>query len=207
MALADDFYSLRSGWAEQGFSDLSEDRWDALEKYGRILYAWSGKMNLLSRSERNLIATRHTWRGLALAQIIETRTPRTIIDVGSGAGIPAVPIKICLPDVETYLVESRRKRANFLRTVVRELRLERIHVVNERIENWQSGVAADIFTARAVARPSVLQSWMTNHASGGATLVCTLSSDFTVAESQRLQIRSLSWGGQSMRVGLFPIES
>tara|TARA_B100000579_G_C22610699_1_gene747114 strand:+ start:102 stop:725 length:624 start_codon:yes stop_codon:yes gene_type:complete len=207
MASANDFYSLRSGWVEHGFSDLPEERWGALEKYGRLLYVWSGKMNLLSRSERNLIATRHTWRGLALAQIIESRTPRTIIDVGSGAGIPAVPIKICLPDVETYLVESRRRRANFLRTVVRELGLERIHVVNERIENWKSDVVADIFTARAVARPNVLQKWMTNHASDGATLVCTLSSDFTVGESQRVEIRSLNWGSQSMKVGLFPIDS
>ncbi|MEE3235129.1 MAG: 16S rRNA (guanine(527)-N(7))-methyltransferase RsmG [Candidatus Latescibacterota bacterium] len=205
MALASDFCSLRSGWTERSLHSLSDDRWGALEKYERLLYDWSGKMNLVSRSERNLIATRHIWRGLALARLIEARAPRTIIDVGSGAGIPGVPIKICLPDVEIYLVESRRKRANFLRTVVRELALKRIHVVNERIENWDNGVSADIFTARAVAQPNILQNLLTNHTTGEATLVCTLSKDVEEGEMASGEIRRVTWGGQSMKVGLFPM--
>tara|TARA_B100001094_G_scaffold299176_1_gene323655 strand:+ start:69 stop:698 length:630 start_codon:yes stop_codon:yes gene_type:complete len=202
VTLDSDFNSLRSEWSEKVFPRLSDERWNALEKYGRLLYFWSEKINLLSRSERNLIATKHIWRGLALAKIIESRAPLTIVDIGSGAGIPAVPIKICLPETEIYLIESRRKRANFLRAVIRELSFKKACVVNERIENWNSGVKADIITARAVASPKVLRSWLTDQVYNETTLVCTLSRGFESTDNCNMEIKSLKWGSQSMRVGL-----
>ena len=205
MSLEDDFYRFRAGWTKLGIWGLSENQWGALSEYGRLLHLWSGKMNLISRLDREQIATRHTSRGLVLVKIIEPMSPQTIIDVGSGAGIPAIPIKVCLPGVEMFLVESRRRRASFLRFVVRELGLKNIHVVNERIENWDSGVKADVFTARAVARPDDLRNWMGSHAALGATLVSTLNKDVTEEKIQGTEIHHFAWLDQSMRVGLFPI--
>ena len=206
MSLEDDFYRFRAGWTKLGIWGLSENQWGALNKYGRLLHLWSGKMNLISPSDREQIATKHTSRGLVLVKIIEPMSPQTIIDVGSGAGIPAIPIKICLPGVEMFLVESRRKRASFLRFVVRELGLKNTHVVNERIENWDSGIKADVFTARAVARPDDLRNWMVSHASFGATLVSTLSKDAIEEKTQAAEIQHFTWLDQSMKVGLFPID-
>tara|TARA_B100000902_G_scaffold388941_2_gene435340 strand:- start:894 stop:1568 length:675 start_codon:yes stop_codon:yes gene_type:complete len=206
VALGSDFSNLRSGWSEEVFPRLSDEKWRAIEEYGRLLYLWSGKINLLSRSERNLIATKHIWRGIALAKAIEARAPQTIVDIGSGAGIPALPIKIFLPDTEIFLVESRRKRANFLRAVTRALSLKKICVINERIENWDSAVKADIVTARAVANPSVLLNWITDHVYKRTILVCTLSSECGYAKNRNTEIKCLTWAGQSMRVGLFPVD-
>ena len=61
-------------------------------------------------------------------------TTRTLVDIGSGAGMPGVPIKIVRTDVEVTLVESRRRRASFLSAVVRELDLNQVSVVADRIE-------------------------------------------------------------------------
>jgi 16S rRNA (guanine527-N7)-methyltransferase len=61
-------------------------------------------------------------------------TTRTLVDIGSGAGMPGVPIKIVRNDVEVTLVESRRRRASFLSAVVRELDLKQVSVVADRIE-------------------------------------------------------------------------
>lgn len=206
VTLESDFNKLRSGWNEEVFPRLSDEKWRDIETYGRLLYVWSGKINLLSRSERSLLATRHIWRGLALAKTIEARAPQTIVDVGSGAGIPAVPIKICLPDTEIFLVESRRKRANFLRAATRALEFKKICVINERIENWHSAVKADIVTARAVASPNVLRSWIADHVYRRTILVSTLSSDYGYAENRSTEIKCVKWGGQSMRIGLFPVD-
>jgi 16S rRNA (guanine527-N7)-methyltransferase len=60
---------------------------------------------------------------------------RTLVDLGSGAGLPGLPIKIVSRELEITLVESRRRRAAFLSSAVRELKLERAHVVEGRIEN------------------------------------------------------------------------
>ena len=62
-------------------------------------------------------------------------TTRTLIDIGSGAGMPGVPIKIVWSDVQVALVESRRRRASFLSAVVRELTLNQVQVVADRIES------------------------------------------------------------------------
>jgi 16S rRNA (guanine527-N7)-methyltransferase len=62
-------------------------------------------------------------------------TTRTLVDIGSGAGMPGVPIKIVRSDVEVTLVESRRRRASFLSAVVRELALSQVRVVADRIES------------------------------------------------------------------------
>jgi 16S rRNA (guanine527-N7)-methyltransferase len=60
---------------------------------------------------------------------------RVVLDLGSGAGLPGLPIKIVRPEIELTLIESRRRRASFLSTVVRELQLERTEVIADRIEN------------------------------------------------------------------------
>ena len=85
-----------------------------------------------------------------MANIIQSVDHETIIDYGSGAGLPGIPLKIALPDSLIYLVESRRRRATFLRTVARELGLEKLNVVNLRLDDWQCPTGAvDLVVSRA----------------------------------------------------------
>ena len=106
---------------------------------------------------------------------IEAIPNKTILDVGSGSGIPAIPLKIYFPKSRFYLLESRRKRANFLRNVIRKLNLEGISVINSRVEDWKDEVIADVVTARSVANPTLLRSWVVSHVHDRSVLVYTLN--------------------------------
>jgi 16S rRNA (guanine527-N7)-methyltransferase len=68
-------------------------------------------------------------------------SPNSILDLGSGAGLPGLPIKIVWRDVDVTLIESRRRRASFLTSVVRELQLERAHIVADRVEDREQDLA------------------------------------------------------------------
>ena len=80
-----------------------------------------------------------------------------LLDVGSGAGFPGLPVKILLPESEVFLVESQRKKANFLREVIRQLDLQRVSVIQERLERIHpedSGSFDEVVT-RAFGSPEV----------------------------------------------------
>ena len=143
-----------------------EEIWSQLERYTRILVRWSGSINLVSRRDLSTIATKHLRQALMMIPIVTDLRHKVIMDLGSGAGLPAIPMKTVLSDSPFILVESRRKRANFLRDVVRTVGLSGIDIINERVEHWvgwPGGV--DLVTARAVASPDRLRNLVRDHLS------------------------------------------
>lgn len=79
---------------------------------------------------------------------------RTVIDIGSGAGFPGIPLKIARPDLTVTLVESRQRRASFLRAVVRELGLVEVQIVDQRLEAISlMSTGADVATMRCAGEP------------------------------------------------------
>jgi|GEM_PF-2798788 len=107
-----------------------------LSCYVRLLFAWSGRTSLVSEQDRLGLASRHLLPSLAMRGVV-LQYPRGIVaDLGSGSGLPGVPLKITLPASAFQLIEARRRRANFLREVVRKLALEQVEVVNSRVEDW-----------------------------------------------------------------------
>ena len=202
--LEEDFRSLREGWNIEKVDRDQGAIWLSLKAYIHLLYRWANKLNLVSLNEIDFIATRHVWRALAMLPHVQSVPNNTIIDVGSGSGLPAIPLKICLPECQFYLVESRRKRANFLREVIRSLGLKKIEVVNERIENWSENVLGDVITARAVANPAEIRRWTAGHVATPSWLICTF-------EKKGLEVGEIgkevecSWRGETMRIGLIPL--
>jgi len=149
---------LRLQAAAWGLS-LDPDRLARLEGYAR---------HLLDYEEANVIGTREL-RGVILDHVLDSlscflfeplREARSLVDIGSGGGLPGVPIKIVEPGVRTTLVEATAKKARFLRRVVEGLSLGGVEVENARVEeiartDAHRGVY-DVATARAVARLSVV---------------------------------------------------
>jgi 16S rRNA (guanine527-N7)-methyltransferase len=130
-----------------------------LETFARLLSSYE---------EANVIGTRDL-RGILLDHILDSlscflfdplRSARRLADVGSGGGLPGIPIKIVAPELEATLVESTAKKARFLRRAVETLSLEGTTVTNARVEEVaRTGAhrgAYDIATVRAVARLSVV---------------------------------------------------
>ena len=158
-----------------------EDVWPKLEIYLYLLGRWSRRVNLVSRPELSVVATKHLRQALTMVPVVVSIPRRLVMDLGSGAGFPAIPLKIALPDSYFILVESRRKRAHFLREVVRSVGLDRIEVVNDRIENL-SPVRADLVTARAVASPDKLLDLVQRHLSPHGWILSTLGKDAAHSE-------------------------
>ncbi len=125
----------------------------ALQRYLDLLLHWNARVNLTAVRDPETIVTRHFGESLFAARILlrrggEDTAVSTLVDVGSGAGFPGVPMKLFAPELELTLIESHNKTAVFLREVVRTLELDRTDVFAGRAE--QCAKSADLVTLRAV---------------------------------------------------------
>jgi 16S rRNA (guanine(527)-N(7))-methyltransferase RsmG len=129
-----------------------------LQTYAAVLHQWAATMSLVSRKDRDHLATRHLLPALRAGPVMAALPRRYVIDLGSGAGLPGIPLALSLPDSLFSLVESRRRRVAFLRHVVRALRLANVEVVHARFERWTPSAAADCILSRGVRlSPDLLQ--------------------------------------------------
>lgn len=102
------------------------------DHYLDLLTAWNKRIDLVAPAERQVWYVRHLLDSYALARLLPPEGD--LIDIGSGAGFPGMVIAITHRDMGVYLSEPRGKRAAFLRTVVRELKLTNVTILNKRIE-------------------------------------------------------------------------
>ncbi len=145
---------LRQGLQSLDLS-LEKSAIDKLLAYVDLLLRWNKAYNLTAVREPAQIVSRHLLDSLSLLPWL---AGDTLLDVGSGAGLPGVPLAIAKPDLQVTLLDSLGKRCRFLRQVRRELALENVEVVEARAEDWQTGALPAIITARAVAAlPLLLQ--------------------------------------------------
>jgi 16S rRNA (guanine527-N7)-methyltransferase len=112
---------------------LGQSQVEQFAAYYRELLLWNQRINLVSEKSSREIVIRHFLDSLTAAPSIASRDGM-LIDLGSGAGFPGVPLRIALPDLQLMLVESLRKKSSFLSHIVRTLQLEGVTVVRERIE-------------------------------------------------------------------------
>jgi 16S rRNA (guanine527-N7)-methyltransferase len=120
-----------------------------LFSYLDLLVKWNGKINLTSEKTRSEILHRHIFDSLQYARVISPND--NIMDIGSGAGFPGVPLKIVYPRLSLTLVESLRKRCSFLEAVVFNLAFRNSRVVNERAEKISPKPRVDVVILRAVS--------------------------------------------------------
>ncbi len=137
-------------------------------RYHEILIEWNKKINLISRKGEDSIIEKHFLDSILFLPEIENlctgvlQYTRTIFDIGSGGGFPAIPLSIMKPEWEFILCESITKKANFLTHLVKELGLEKqIEIINDRVESIASKgrfktclnkTEYDLVTARAIAK-------------------------------------------------------
>jgi 16S rRNA (guanine527-N7)-methyltransferase len=112
---------------------LTDPETDRLAKYLNLLIKWQRVQRLVGSSEPDWIVDHIVLDSLLYIKLVPASAER-ILDVGSGAGVPGVPLKIVLDDAFVTLLEARSKRASFLSAVVRELDLARCEVLNARLE-------------------------------------------------------------------------
>jgi 16S rRNA (guanine527-N7)-methyltransferase len=139
---------------------LDDEQLEKFDRFKQELLAWNQKINLISENSAREIVARHFLDSLTPLPFIEKSNAK-ILDVGSGAGFPGLPLKIANPLLAIYLLESNRKKVSFLKHVIRQLKLDHVWVVHDRIENlmrknsWSE--TFDILISRAAFALSDLQ--------------------------------------------------
>lgn len=159
---------LKAGMASYGVT-LSSEALDLLAKYFEVLSAWNSRLHLVSFQSPEEFATRHVLESLLLLKYL---TPGArVADVGSGGGLPLVPCLIARSDLQALLVESSKKKALFLREVLRETSVkERAQVFADRFENLATP-DVDFVTCRALERFETMLPRLIEWAPTAATLL------------------------------------
>jgi 16S rRNA (guanine527-N7)-methyltransferase len=133
--------------------ELSSRQIEQLATHFALLLRWNEKINLTSVRKPEEIATRHFEESLFLATLLPPPAG-LLVDIGSGAGFPGLPLKIVWPSAKTVLLEPNNKKATFLKEVIRACGLKEITVRTERLEQAMAedlAGQASLVTMRAVA--------------------------------------------------------
>lgn len=136
---------------------LTSRQKEQFQEYISLLQKWNEKMNLTAIVEEGEILEKHFLDSLFSSAYFNYQD-QSLLDVGSGAGFPGIPLKIMFPDLCITLLEPTTKRVTFLQEVISKLQLKGIVVVNERAEDYAKKARSyyDIVTARAVAHLPLL---------------------------------------------------
>ena len=142
--------------------ELEASQLDRFERFYREIADWNRRINLTSVTEYEEVQTRHFLDSLTVAAAIPSGMLRgaRLLDVGSGAGLPGVPLAIAYPGLSVTLLEATRKKAAFLEHLIGELELDNIDVLAGRAETLARDIglreAFDVVASRAVARLPVM---------------------------------------------------
>lgn len=135
---------------------ISDRQAEQFLRYFELLTEWNAVMNLTAITEFEEVVEKHFVDSALLYEYIRENKPDSLIDIGTGAGFPGVPLKILFPELKVTLLDSLNKRIRFLNTVIQELELEEITAIHGRAEEY--GIKEiyreqyDLCVSRAVAR-------------------------------------------------------
>ena len=159
---------------------LNDDEVKMFEEYQELLLEWNEKINLTAITDENDIITKHFVDSLYCLKYIKDGDK--IIDVGTGAGFPGIPIKLVSHETEITLLDSLNKRIIYLEDVINKLGLEKITAIHGRAEEFgikpEFREKYDIVTARAVANMKVLSEYCIPFLKVGGKFICMKGSDY-----------------------------
>ena len=133
------------------FAEPSPVQLEQTAAYLELLLKWNAKVNLTSVRDPRQMITRHFGESyFAARELLSSEPAATVIDLGSGAGFPGLPLAMFEPAVQVTLIESNAKKVAFLNEVIAALKLGNVKVVRQRAEDYAG--SADLVTMRAVER-------------------------------------------------------
>lgn len=143
---------LRTGAEELGVA-LTVEQINSSFIYLAELKKWNRKINLTAITEDREMVIKHVLDSLSYLRGFTPAPGLRLLDMGSGAGFPALPLKIALPEIAVTLVESAKKKASFLRHIMRTLKLTDAEIIDKRTEELPGSLSGvfDVVTARAFA--------------------------------------------------------
>ncbi len=140
--------------------NITDEQKKKFDRYYELLTEWNEKMNLTAITDRDEVWLKHFEDSLSIERITNMEEISSVIDVGTGAGFPGIPLKIVYPHIRITLLDSLDKRLRFLEEVIRELSLEDVTLIHGRAEDYGRDTdhreKYDLCVSRAVASLPVL---------------------------------------------------
>lgn len=153
---------LKSGAASVGV-ELNDKQIQQFIKYHEILVEWNSFMNLTGITEYEEVVQKHFVDSLVLCKAIDVNQIESLIDIGTGAGFPGIPLKIAYPHLKVTLLDSLQKRIKFLDEVIMQLGLTEVETIHGRAEDFakpsMKRESYDVCVSRAVANLASLSEY------------------------------------------------
>lgn len=169
------YFELMAECCKDVNQNFDENQYNKFETYKCLLQEWNEKINLTAITDDEGIYKKHFIDSLKIFKSEELSEAKTIIDVGTGAGFPGIPVAIMKSDLQVTLLDSLNKRINFLDTVCSSLKLDNVKTIHSRAEDGARRKDLreifDIATSRAVANMSVLAEYTLPYVRVGGYLI------------------------------------
>lgn len=153
------FYELMKSSCRSIHLEFDEDKYLKFIEYKNLIQEWNKKINLTAITEDEDIIKKHFIDSIKVFNFNEFKSAKNLIDIGTGAGIPGIPIKILKPELNVVLLDSLMKRVNFLNEVIQKLTITDIKAIHGRAEDFgkiEYREVFDIAVSRAVANLTLL---------------------------------------------------
>lgn len=161
--------------------ELNEDMKNQFDRYYELLVEWNKVMNLTGITEYEEVNEKHFVDSLSIVKVIDINKVESIIDIGTGAGFPGIPLKIAFPHLKVTLLDSLNKRIKFLNAVIDELNLDHIETIHGRAEDYAKKTEYrenyDLCVSRAVANLSTLSEYCVPYVKVGGLFISYKSGD------------------------------
>lgn len=143
---------------------LDREQMKLIERYLNEIKYWNNKVNLISRQEEEQILDKQILHSLTILKYVEIKQKAKCIDVGTGAGLPGIPIKIARPDLDMLLVDSIQKKIKITSMLAKHTELKKIEAITSRVEDLSKKLNYlnyfDLVFARAVKKILTVINWV-----------------------------------------------
>ncbi len=182
---------------------LSSYQLALLEEYQRELDLWNQHHSLTAITDPEMIRVKHFLDSFSAWRVMNNTPHKNLIDIGTGAGFPGIPLKILLPDTQVVLVDSVSKKTDFCQHIVEKLQLKGIEVIQDRVERLareeEYRERFDWAVARAVSQLDTLSEYMLPFVKIGGRMLA-MKGDQGPSEVQRAQDAVKLLGGELSQV-------
>ena len=155
--------------------ELNENQISQFYRYYEMLIEWNEKINLTAITDFDEVLKKHFLDSIAIGRLFSQNTELSVLDIGTGAGFPGIPIKIAFPKTKVTLMDSLNKRVIFLNEVIKELSLENISAMHGRAEDFAKKDLMreqfDLVVSRAVANLSSLSEFCLPYVKVGGSFI------------------------------------